>query len=439
MVRDLPKSFQELEDWYEELDKGFPDWYRRLRKKAREIFREKEQRGEPVGRYGLDFNLLQYFPNLSSPRERLETLEALSREQREVVESIGVDVKEKERLGSHLQQDTTVTYQRLLAREGIVVETPETAILHYPWLRQFVHKLVPIDLDKYTAFCTGYSIGGAFIWVKEGVKADLPLQACFLLETEKLAQLPYILVLAEKGSKLNVLSGCALSPKCSSALHGSVTEIYVGEGAQVTFNLVHNFQPGFHVRPKVGVMVEEGGMYIENYIERGKPESSQLFPTVILRGKNSRAELRSFFFARGNSDMDIGGGIIFTGEGSRGEVISRAVVTDGAKVKMRGVLKAYASGVRGHLDCRSLLLSEKAEVRAFPNLSSTRPDAVLTHEAAVGKIEEEQLYYLMSRGMSKEEAASTIVRGFLDVASGLPEPLLNWLRTLISQTAEEVF
>ena len=439
MVRDVSKSLKELESWYEEFDKGLPEWYKRLRKRAREIFREKEERGEPVGKYGADFDILQYFPNLSSPKERLETLEALDKEQREAVESIGVDVKEKERLGSHLQEDTTVTYQRLLTREGVVVETPEAAVLHYPWLRQFMHKLVPIDLDKYTAFCAGYSIGGAFIWVKEGIRTELPLQACFLLETDKLAQLPYILVLAEAGSKLTVLSGCALSPGCSRALHGSITEIYVGEGAEVTFNLVHNFQQGFHVRPKVGVMVEKNGTYIENYIERGRPESSQLFPTVILRGENSRAELRSFFFARGSSDMDIGGGIIFTGEGSKGEVVSRAVVTDESKVKMRGSLKAYASRARGHLDCRSLLLSEEAEVKAFPNLSSTQPDAILTHEAAVGKIEEEQLYYLMSRGMSKEEAASAIVRGFLDVARGLPEPLLNWLRGLISQTVEEVF
>jgi Fe-S cluster assembly scaffold protein SufB len=439
MVRDVSSSLEELEDWYEEFDKGFPEWYRRLRKKAREIFKEKEKSGEPVGKYGVDFNLLDYLPNLSSPKERLENLQALDREHREAIESVGVDVKEKERLGSHLQQDTVITYQKLLARGGIIMETPEAAILHYPWLRQFVHRLVPIDLDKYTAFCTGYSIGGAFIWVKEGVKADLPLQACFLLETEKLAQLPYILVLAEPRSKLNVLSGCALSPKCPAALHGSITEIYVGEEAEVTFNLVHNFQPGFHVRPKVGVMVEDGGTYIENYIERGKPESSQLFPTVILRGRNSRAELRSFFFARGKADMDIGGGIIFTGEESKGEIVSRAVVTDEAKVKVRGLLKAHAPRVRGHLDCRSLLLSKNADVKAFPNLSSTQPDAILTHEAAIGKIEEEQLYYLMSRGMSPEEAASTIVRGFLDVAKGLPETILNWLRRLISETAEEIF
>ncbi len=438
MVRDLPASLKELEDWYEEFDRGFPEWYRRLRRRAREIFREKEEKGEPVGRYGKDFDLLHYSPILSTPKEPLETLEALGEEQKEAVRSIGVDTGEKERLGSHLQQDAIVTYQKLLTHEGVVVERPESAILHYPWLKEFVHRLVPIDLDKYTAFCSGFSLGGAFIWVKEGVRADLPLQACFLLETERLAQLPYILVLAEPRSKLNILSGCVMSPRCPVALHGSITEIYVGEGAEITFNLVHNFQPGFHVRPKVGALVEEGGVYIENYIERGRPESSQLFPTVILRGRNSRAELRSFFFGRGTSDMDIGGGIIFTGEGSRGEVVSRSVVTEEAKVRMRGVLKAYASGVRGHLECRSILLSEKAEVRAFPNLSSLQPDATLTHEAAVGKIEEEQLYYLMSRGMSREEAASAIIRGFLDVARGLPDPLLNWLRGLISQTAGEL-
>ncbi|MEM2282467.1 MAG: SufD family Fe-S cluster assembly protein [Candidatus Hadarchaeales archaeon] len=434
-MRDLSR-LKEIEDWFAERERGLPDWWREQRERARKIFREKEERGEPAGKYGADFDLLQYLPN-PPPKRALNSLEQLGEGERRAVESVGMSLEE-ERAGSHLQEDATVTYKRVMEGKGVLVETPEEAVLHYPWLKQFVHGLVPIDLDKYTAFCSGFSLGGAFIWVKEGAKVDLPLQACFMLETERVAQLPYILVLASPNSKINILSGCTLAPSCQTALHGCVTEIYVGRGAEVTFNLVHHFRPGFHVRPKVGVMVEEGGTYIENYMELGEPSSSQLFPTVILRGRNSRAELRSFFFGRGKSDLDIGGGLLLVGEGSRGEVVSRAVVTDEARVRMRGMLKGYGRGVVGHLECRGLLLSGRADVRAFPNLSSLQPDANLTHEAAVGRIEEEHLNYLMSRGIPRDQATSLIISGFLDVARGLPEPILAWMKGLISRTAREL-
>jgi Fe-S cluster assembly scaffold protein SufB len=442
------RKIHELNDWYEEFDRKLPEWYRRVRLKARRIYEEQERQGKPIGRYGMDFDFTEYIPNIPQERKALKSLSDLGAVEREYAESVGINVEERERTGSHIQQDTTITYMGLSkwAKEyllskyprGLEVEAPEVAILKYPWLENFVHKLVPIDLDKYTALCTAYSIGGAFIWVKRNVIVDLPLQACFLIETERIAQLPYILIIAEPYSKLNIVSGCVMNPSCTAAVHGCITEIYVGEGAEVTFNVLHNFKPGFHVRPKIGVMVDRGGTYIENYMEIGRPTSSQLYPTIILRGEESRAELRSFFFGRGRSDFDIGGAIIFTGENARGEVISRTVVTDESTVRMRGTLKSYSRGARGHLECRGLLLSSKARAVAYPNLKSLSPDSSLTHEAAIGKIEEEHLYYLMGRGLSKEEATSVIIRGFMNISKGLPPSLQDWANKLISMTAKEV-
>jgi len=406
-----------------------------------------ERRGLSIGRYGLDFDFTEYAPNVAPRRSPLRSLRDLGGVERKYLETVGLSVEEEGRAGSHLQQDTTVTYTGLSrwAKEylesrypgGLVAEAPEEAVLKHPWLRSFIHRLVPIDLDKYTALCTAYSIGGAFIWVKRGVKVDLPLQACFLIEAERLAQLPYILVIAEPGSKLNIVSGCVMNPACTTAVHGCITEVFVGEGAEVVFNLIHNFKRGFHVRPKVGVMVDGGGAYIENYIEVGEPTSVQLHPTVILRGEGSRADLRSFFLSRGRSNFDVGGALIFTGGGARGEVVSRAVVAGESTVTMRGVLKAYAPS-RGHLECRSLLLSDKARAVAYPNLRSLTPSASLTHEAAVGRIEEEHINYLMSRGLSREEATSVIIEGFLSASKGLPPSLQGWVDRLISMTAKEV-
>lgn len=433
------KKIRELNYWYDEFDEQFPEWYRKIRLQARRIYEEYERKGYPIGRYGKDFEFTQYVPNIPPTLRRLDSLLDLDEINKQYIQTVGVNPDEADRMGSHLQEDTTVTYTSKTKGEEVVAMNPDAAILRYPWLKEFVHRLVPIGLDKYTALCTAYSIGGVFLWVKEGTVMDTPIQACFLMEREKLAQLPYVLIIVEPHAKVNIISGCVMNPACTSGVHGCVTEIYVGEGAEVTFNIIHNFKRGYHVRPKVGVMVEENATYIENYIEIGEPESSQLYPTVILRGDNSRASLRSLFFGRGNADFDIGSAIVFTGDNTRGEIVSRAVVLDDAVVRMRGSLKAYAPTARGHMECRALLLSDRAQAIAYPVLKSLSPEATLTHEAAVGKIAEEQLYYLISRGLSKDEAVSTIVRGFLDVEiPGIPDSLQAWMSRLVSQTAREV-
>jgi hypothetical protein len=432
------KIVRELNHWYDEFDKQFPEWYRKIRLHARKIYEEYERKGYPIGKYGKDFDFTKYIPNIPPTHRKLESLLDLNDVSKQYIQTVGMNPDETDRAGSHLQEDTTVTYTSKTDGK-VIAMNPDVAILKYPWLKEFVHKLIPIDLDKYTALCTAYSIGGAFLWIKKGTVVDIPIQACFLMEMEKLAQLPYILIIAEPYTKVNIISGCVMSPACTAGVHGCITEIYVGEGAEVTFNIIHNFKPGYHVRPKVGVMVEEDATYIENYIEIGEPESSQLYPTVILRGDNSRTSLRSLFFGRGSADFDIGSAIIFTGEDTRGEIISRSVVLNEAVVRMRGSLKAYAPTAKGHMECRALLLSDEAQAIAYPTLKSVSPEATLTHEAAVGRIAEEQLYYLMSRGLSKDEAISTIVRGFLDVEiPGIPPSLQAWMNKLVSMTTKEV-
>jgi Fe-S cluster assembly scaffold protein SufB len=396
------ERIRELNRWYDEFDRRFPGWYQRIRLEARRRYEEKEMAGDPICKYGKDFEFTGYVPNILPEHEKLKNLMELDDSSKQYVQTVGMVPEEKERAGSHLQEDTTVTYTP--GGEGdVVAMNPDLAILQYPWLEKFVHRLVPTGLDKYTSLCTAYSIGGVFLWVKEGVSVNVPIQACFLMELEKLAQLPYIAIIIEPYAKVNIISGCVMNPGCTMGVHGCVTEMYIGKGAEVTFNIIHNFKPGFHVRPKVGVMVEEDASYVENYIEIGSPSSSQLYPTVILRGDNSRASMRSMFFGKGTSDMDIGSSIVFTGSNTRGEIVSRSVILDEATLK---------------------------------SLSS---DASLTHEAAVGKIAEDQLYYLMSRKLSKDEAVSTIVRGFLDLEiPGLPVALQTLINKLLSDTAREV-
>lgn len=443
------KILKELKDFYTEYDRKFPEWLRKNRELARYIFFKYEEKGFPVCRFGQDFDLLSYRPDIAPERPQRRSLKELPDDMKKKAETVGQSIEEKDRIASKLQEDATVTYLGVTQAakktlfvnypNGLIIKDIEEAVCEYPWLEKFWSHIHPINLDKYTAYNAGYSRGGVFIWVKREVKVELPLQTCFFVETQGYAQLPRIILIAEPYSKIHLISGCLTQTGCEIGLHGCITEIYAGEGSKVTYSMIHNFGPQFHIRPKIGAIIEKNATYIENFIIIGPCSSDQAYPTVVLRGENARAVIRCIILGMGQSDIDVGSCVIFSGENTKAELISRAVVTDESKVKMRGNLKSYAPHTKGHLECRGLLLSELAKAQAYPQLRSTSPEADLTHEAAIGKIQEEELYYLMSRGLTENEATSMIARGFLDVETpGFPPILRQQINKIISMSLEKV-
>ncbi|MDI6704336.1 MAG: SufD family Fe-S cluster assembly protein [bacterium] len=440
---------RELGNVYEEYDKKFPAWLKKSRSLAREIYLDYEERGFPACRFGVDFDLLAYRPDIGKEHPPRRSLDELSEDMKRRAESAGQSISEHDRTGTRLQEDATTTYlsvtskakQTLFSRypDGLIVEDIEDAVLGYSWIEKLWSHIYPINLDKYTAYNAGYSRGGVFVWVKQGVKVELPLQICFFVETQMYAQLPRILVIAEPHSRLHLISGCLTQSGCNAGLHGCITEIYVGEGAEVTYSMIHNFGPEFHVRPKIGAIVEKDATYIENLIIIGPCKSDQAYPTAVLRGEGAKAVIRCIILGVEQSSIDVGSAIIFSNEGTRAELISRAVATDESKIKMRGNLKSYAKRTKGHLECRGLLLSPLAQAWAYPQLRSISPEADLTHEAAIGKIADEELYYLMSRGLTENEATSMIARGFLDVETpGFPPLLRHEIDKVISTSLKRV-
>lgn len=440
------KVLEELEESNREYEekKNFPEWLRKKRERSREIFKEFDEKGFPVGRFGMDFDVLDFRPDIAPSHQVRGSLKELDKDMKMAAEKSGQSIEEKDRTGSKLQEDGDTTYLgateygKSLLGEGLIVEDIEEAACKYPWIEKLWSHILPINLDKYAAFNAGFSRGGVFVRVKRGTKVELPLQACFFLETLGYAQLPRILIVAEPYSKINVISGCLTQPACNAGLHGCITEIYVGEGAEATYSMIHNFKEGFHVRPKIGAVIDDNATYIENFIVIGDCLSDQAYPTAVLRGDNSRAVIRTIALGLKSADIDVGSSLIFSGENTRGELISRAVAADESKIRMRGNLKGYSNNVKGHLECRGLLLSDTARAWAYPQLRSTSPGANLTHEAAVGKIAEEELYYLMSRGLTEGEATSMIARGFLDVETpGFPPLLRHEINRLIATSLEE--
>ncbi|MBS7287567.1 MAG: SufD family Fe-S cluster assembly protein [Candidatus Freyarchaeota archaeon] len=353
-------------------------------------------------------------------------LEDLPSDVREQAVTVGVKLDMKERAGTYFQLDHSVIFSGVSKYFDGGVELISTieAKRKYDWLNKYFWKVVPVDADKYTAFAALEWDHGYFLRVAARKKVTVPLQSCLYIHRNKLDQNVHNIILMEPGSEAQIITGCVVHPNVSKALHVGITEIYLMRGAKLTFTMIHNWAEGIDVRPRTGIMLEEGATFISNYINLKPVGSVQTYPAAHCNGENSTAIFNSLIYGNRRSVIDVGGKIILDGRGSRGEVKSRVIATGNAEVYSRGLLVGKQEKTRGHLECRGLLLSDQAFIHAIPELRGEASGTELSHEAAVGKIAEEAIYYLMARGFSEEEAVSMIVRGFLDTRIfGLPEPL----------------
>jgi hypothetical protein len=193
------------------------------------------------------------------------------------------------------------------------------------------------------------------------------------------------------------------------------------------------------VRPRSAVVIEDDGAFISNYILMTPVKSLQMYPTAYCVGRNARATFQTIVYAHGDTRIDSGSRAVLQGDGSRSEIISRAIATDNAKIIARGDVIGEAADAKGHIECRGLMLSDTATIDSIPELKATRRDLELSHEAAVGKIAEEEIQYLMARGLSEDEATSVIIRGFLNVdITGLPDALAKETKRMFDMSLEKV-
>ncbi len=374
--------------------------------------------------YGPDIDLSSF---VRSP-ERLEVkgLDDLPSGVREQAVMVGVRPDMKERAGTYFQLDHSVLFSGVSKYFDGGVEFISTieAKKRYDWFSKYLWRAVQVDTDKYTAFAALEWDHGYFLRVAAGKKVTVPLQSCLYIYRDKLDQNVHNVILMEPSSEAQIISGCVVHPNVSRALHVGITEIYLMKGAKLTFTMIHNWAEGIDVRPRTGIILEDGATFISNYINLKPVGSVQTYPAAYCNGENSTAVFNSLIYGDKGSVIDVGGKIILEGKGSKGEVKSRVIATTNAKVYSRGLLVGKREKTRGHLECRGLLLSDQAFIHAIPELRGETSGTELSHEAAVGKIAEEAIYYLMARGFSEEEAVSMIVRGFLDTRIfGLPEPL----------------
>ena len=355
--------------------------------------------------------------------------------------SAGVRADEKNRIGTYFQIDHSVVFQGIQkAYEGkMEMMTTKDAFNRYGWLKDYWWRLVQPDTDKYTALAERNWDYGYFIRILQGEKLTIPLQSCLFISKDGLNQNVHNIVILEPDSEVQIITGCVVHPNVQKGLHVGVTEFYLKKGSKLTFTMVHNWAQNFDVRPRTAVLIEDDSTFINNYICLKPVKSLQMYPVAYCKGSSSKARFNSLLYGGGDSYIDVGAKLVLQGPGSKGEVISNAIASDRAQIYARGLLVGEHRESKAHLECRGLLLSDKALIHAVPELTAKVSGTELSHEAAIGKISKDQIQYLMARGFSEDDARSLIVRGFMDVTIfGLPDELKDGIKKIVDESAEGV-
>lgn len=361
----------------------------------------------------------------------------LDEETRERLRSVGGELDEEKRSASYLQIDQNVT-RSSSSFENVEVMGIKQAMEKYDWVKDYMWKVVDREKDEYTKAVDTEDVNGYFIRSMPNAKVEFPVEACLYLKKAGGTQKVHNIIIAEEGSELNIISGCTSHPGVASGLHLGVSEFYVKKNAKLTFTMIHSWESGVEVRPRSASIVEEDGVFISNYILMNPVKIVQMYPVAYLEGDRSTAIFSSVIVGLEGAHIDAGSKAVLRGNQSGADIISRTI-SRGGDIIARGDIVGESRDARGHLECRGLMLSEKGMIHAIPELEGKFPDLDLSHEAAIGKIAEEEIFYLMSRGLSRDEATTAIIRGFMDIEiKGLPDFLKKEIDKAVSMVEEEI-
>jgi Fe-S cluster assembly scaffold protein SufB len=351
----------------------------------------------------------------------------------------GMEADEKDRSGTFYHVDQSTVYSKVneLFEGKIELMDTKAALQKYPWLGDYMWKLVDKDKDEFTKKVAEDWSGGYFIRIMPGAEITFPLQSCLLITQKNLEQRVHNIIIAEEGSKVHIITSCVQHSSVPKASHLGVSEIYVRKGASLNFTMIHQWSENTLVRPRSAAEVDDKATFVSNYVCMRPVKDVQMYPAAFCNGVDSTVSFNNILYGNKNSLMDIGSKAVLNGKGSKAEMISRAIAREGSKMIIRGLIEGTSSECRGHLECRGLLVDEDAVLQSIPELIARRKGVEITHEAAVGKISEREITYLMTRKLSRDEAISLIIRGFMDVSIlGLPEALNAEIKRIVEASTE---
>jgi Fe-S cluster assembly protein SufB len=398
--------------------KNEPKWMRNFRLKSLAIFKKM-----PMPRFGpdlsaLNFGELCYYA--ASADKISHVWKDVPAHIRKTFDKLGIPKAEAKFLsGVGGQYDSETVYHNLrkqLAQQGVIFSDVETALKNHPKLvkKYFATVISPND-NKFAALNSTAWSGGSFIYVPPGIKVERPLQAYFRINAKNLGQFERTLIIVDKGASLHYIEGCSAPIYSTLSLHAAVVEIIALPRSKVRYTTIQNWSKNVYNLVTKRAIAYSGAVVDWVDFNMGS-KISMKYPTVLLKGRGAKTNMLSMALASQGQCQDTGARAIHLAPATSSRIMSKSISQGGGHASFRGLVRVGkgAKGVKSKVECRALMLDDKSLSNTYPALETQENDVILEHEATVSKISEEQLFYLMSRGLSKQEAGLMIVNGFIE-------------------------
>ena len=339
---------------------------------------------------------------------------------RRTFDQLGIPESELHHLsGAGALYDSEVVYHRIQekwAKQGVIFANMDEAVKKYPEIvkKYFMTECVPVGDHKFAMLHAAVWSGGTFIYVPPGVKVDQPLQAYFRMNAQRGGQFEHTLIIADEGSEIEYIEGCSAPRYEASSLHAGCVEIFVKDGATVRYSSIENWSRNtYNLNTKRALVDQKGRIeWLSGNFGSGR---TMLYPMSILRGEEASSESLGVAFAGRGQILDIGNKVVHAAPNTSSIINSRSISRGGGRAIYRGLVKTTVNADQSQstVACNALILDSKSSADAYPTIHSESPTSEITHEATVGRLGEEELFYLMSRGLSEEQARQAVVSGFV--------------------------
>ena len=398
--------------------KGEPEWMLEFRLKAFNHYLSR-----PMPKWGSDLSLLNldeiyYYvkPTSDSTNNWEDVPDAI----KNTFDRLGIPEAEQKFLaGVGAQYESEMVYHNILdnlKKQGVIFLSIEDGLREYPDIfREYFSTVVPIEDNKFAALNSAVWSGGSFVYVPPGVKVDLPLQAYFRLNVANIGQFERSLIIADEGAQLHYVEGCTAPTYTTNSLHSGVIEIVVKKGARVRYTTIQNWSHNVYNLVTQRAQVAENGTMEWVDANLGSRVTMK-YPSCYLMGEHAHGEILSMAFAGKGQTLDAGGKMLHFAPNTSSKITSKSISKNGGRCSYRGLVKVVsnAENVKSNVVCDALILDPESRSDTYPTIEAENRKVSIGHEASVSKVNEEQLFYLMSRGLNEEEANTLVVSGFIE-------------------------
>jgi Fe-S cluster assembly protein SufB len=422
--------------------KGEPEWMLDLRLKGLRLFDKKPMPAWGSDLTGIDFDNIKYF--VRSTEKQATSWEELPEDIKNTYDKLGIPEAEKQRLvaGVAAQYESEVVYHKIredLEEQGVIFLDTDTGLREYEDMyREYFGSVIPVGDNKFAALNTAVWSGGSFIYVPKGVHVEIPLQAYFRINTENMGQFERTLIIVDEDAYVHYVEGCTAPIYSSDSLHSAVVEIVVKKGARCRYTTIQNWSTNVYNLVTKRAIAHEGATmeWVDGNLGS---KVTMKYPAVWMTGPHARGETLSIAFAGEKQHQDAGAKMVHAAPHTSSSIISKSVARGGGRTSYRGLVQVHegAHHSKSTVKCDALLVDDISRSDTYPYVDVREDDVAMGHEATVSKVSEDQLFYLMSRGLDEDEAMAMIVRGFVEpIARELPMEYALELNRLIELQME---